>query len=291
MAQTFASMAKAIRKRFEGRENDAPAMRTMEAQLTALMEENEAIRIGAEEKEARMAEGARRWGGKIKYSKGGKLSVASADKSSLESQARAEGMSSSMYLNAMNKAAKTKYGDGGKLVAGSTMSQHYDMGGSLSETNRKFREGGNTNSDVPPSRNFEGTSMTPQLEDMTKTLMDIYGWTEQNALMGASVAYKETMGVAKRENSYYNTSVKSIKRIFKDNKFIQNASTATIQKLLDQADANQSTAFFNEVYAGIGGNGNAASGDGDRYRGIGIVQFTGKDNIKAASKSLFGDER
>jgi putative chitinase len=42
----------------------------------------------------------------------------------------------------------------------------------------------------------------------------------------------------------------------------------------------------NFVYAGRGGNGNAASGDGWRYRGRGLFQLTTKDNYRLAGLSL-----
>jgi putative chitinase len=43
----------------------------------------------------------------------------------------------------------------------------------------------------------------------------------------------------------------------------------------------QPEALANWVYAGKGGNGDAASGDGRRYRGRGLIQPTLKDNYKA----------
>lgn len=42
----------------------------------------------------------------------------------------------------------------------------------------------------------------------------------------------------------------------------------------------------NFVYAGRGGNGNAASGDGWRYRGRGLFQLTTKENYQLAAKAL-----
>jgi putative chitinase len=42
----------------------------------------------------------------------------------------------------------------------------------------------------------------------------------------------------------------------------------------------------NFVYAGRGGNGNEASGDGWRYRGRGLFQLTAKDNYRMAGDAL-----
>ena len=43
-------------------------------------------------------------------------------------------------------------------------------------------------------------------------------------------------------------------------------------------------AIGNRVYADRNGNGNEASGDGFRYRGMGPIQLTGRDNYAKASK-------
>lgn len=45
-------------------------------------------------------------------------------------------------------------------------------------------------------------------------------------------------------------------------------------------------AIANHVYAGRMGNGDEASGDGWRHRGLGLIQLTGKDN-----QSAFGDAK
>lgn len=47
----------------------------------------------------------------------------------------------------------------------------------------------------------------------------------------------------------------------------------------------------NRVYANRMGNGNEASGEGFKYRGIGLIQVTGKENITNCSKAIFGDLR
>ena len=47
----------------------------------------------------------------------------------------------------------------------------------------------------------------------------------------------------------------------------------------------------NRVYANRMGNGDEASGDGWKYRGLGPIQTTGKENVLKVSMEIFGDNR
>ena len=53
-----------------------------------------------------------------------------------------------------------------------------------------------------------------------------------------------------------------------------------------QTYAKNPEKLANSVYAGRGGNGNKASGDGWRYRGRGLFQLTTKDNYRLAGQAL-----
>lgn len=56
--------------------------------------------------------------------------------------------------------------------------------------------------------------------------------------------------------------------------------------VLAQAYAKNPEKLANFVYAGRGGNGSSASGDGWRYRGRGLFQLTTKDNYRLAGQAL-----
>lgn len=55
--------------------------------------------------------------------------------------------------------------------------------------------------------------------------------------------------------------------------------------------ARQPEKIGNRVYANRMGNGDEASGDGYKFSGKGLIQLTGKDNVRAYSKDRYGDER
>lgn len=55
--------------------------------------------------------------------------------------------------------------------------------------------------------------------------------------------------------------------------------------------ARRPAAIASRVYASRMGNSDEKSGDGWRYRGRGLIQCTGKNNYRACSVHLFGDER
>ena len=59
----------------------------------------------------------------------------------------------------------------------------------------------------------------------------------------------------------------------------------------DGVTAKNATAerIFNSVYANRNGNGDYASGDGNRYRGRGYIQLTGKDNYRTIGNDIGED--
>lgn len=57
------------------------------------------------------------------------------------------------------------------------------------------------------------------------------------------------------------------------------------------AYARQPQKIANKVYASRMGNGPEESGDGFKYRGVGLIQLTGKENITKCSLAIFGDDR
>lgn len=88
------------------------------------------------------------------------------------------------------------------------------------------------------------------------------------------VAAKESGLIPRRESSYAKTSNERIRKIFGRKK---------LREFYGDDDAldwlkKHPVALFNEIYAGVAGNGSNLSGDGYKYRGGGYNQLTGRTN-------------
>ena len=100
-SKTFADQAKTIRKRFEERKSDGPAMKTQLVQLEQLKSLNEAARVEKEKQDAYtkdllMAD-AKAYGGYIKVGKSGKMEIDPSMRKTLTKTAKARGMSTLDY--------------------------------------------------------------------------------------------------------------------------------------------------------------------------------------------------
>lgn len=78
-----------------------------------------------------------------------------------------------------------------------------------------------------------------------------------------------------------NYGYKGLMGIFK--KYYPNEALAKLHERKPELIANT-------VYANRMGNGDAASGDGYKFRGRGLVQLTGRANYTQCSRDLFGDD-
>lgn len=130
MGKTYADIAKQIRKRFEGRENDEVSQRTMRAQLTKLMEANETDRIEKEDKDNRMHESAMRFGGMITYGTGGRLIVDESIRNDVMTEARGENMGMMSYVKELDSVSELRSG-GYMMANGGNIKEKYRLGSNL----------------------------------------------------------------------------------------------------------------------------------------------------------------
>ena len=92
----------------------------------------------------------------------------------------------------------------------------------------------------------------------------------------AQLAHESALFERTVENLNY-TTVAQIRKTW-PRRFPSNASAAPYVRNPQR--------LANEVYANRLGNGDAASGDGWKYRGRGLIQITGKDNYRDAGEAL-----
>lgn len=98
---------------------------------------------------------------------------------------------------------------------------------------------------------------------------------QRQAMFLAQCAHESAHFKAVSENLYYRAE--TLLKVFP--KYYKSLNEAV-------AHAKKPELIANKVYSNRMGNGDAASGDGYRYRGRGIIQLTGKSNYMECSKGL-----
>lgn len=103
---------------------------------------------------------------------------------------------------------------------------------------------------------------------------------ERVAMFIAQVAHESNRFAATVENLNYSAS--ALRSVF--GKYFPTDALAAEY-------ARQPSKIASRVYANRLGNGPEGSGEGWKYRGRGLIQLTGKNNVRKFSVAQFGDER
>jgi putative chitinase len=103
---------------------------------------------------------------------------------------------------------------------------------------------------------------------------------ERIAAFLAQVSHESAAFTTTIENLNYSAAL--LKKVFR--RYFPDDATAS-------SFAHQPEKIANRVYANRLGNGPEASGDGWKYRGRGLIQLTGRDNVTAYSTGVYGDNR
>jgi putative chitinase len=136
---------------------------------------------------------------------------------------------------------------------------------------------------------------TNRLKSILPNCKDVAGWSYELSVILPSydITTKERiasfLSQVGHESAHLNILVENL-----------NYSQDGLRKVFSKYFPDEATAFryarqpkwiASRVYANRMGNGGEESLDGWTYRGRGILQVTGKNNYRACSRALFGDDR
>lgn len=97
----------------------------------------------------------------------------------------------------------------------------------------------------------------------------------------------ESTGFSRLSENLYYTDAERVARIFRSSfDTNKNGVIEPAEVTFALAYTRNPEKLANRVYAGRGGNGDEASGDGWRYRGRGLIQVTFRDNYFRCGKAL-----
>ena len=140
----------------------------------------------------------------------------------------------------------------------------------------------------------EIVDVTDGQASMVSYLMEKGNISESAALALAAVSQKESSGDhTTREKSYKGTDYSRAKGIFKSG--LKNVTKATYESKQKKGNPEFDDWFWETVYGKDTSKGkelgNTKAGDGQKFRGRGLIQLTGRSNYAAASKFIFGDDK